>query len=141
MLAYGVGTLILMQTDHRQWALDHSLAEIVSWSDRRRQRDLGVGRRADRLRRGQRRRALVPACSSSGLQQLDRQQRAMYQDDAAVADPPPDPPSDPTPDASARRNRGTWYGCGVGGSAGAEAVLGALGDPTRRAILEVLGAD
>jgi hypothetical protein len=35
MFAYGVLTLVLLQTDHRQWALDHSLAEVVSWSDRR----------------------------------------------------------------------------------------------------------
>jgi hypothetical protein len=35
MLIYGAGTLVLLQTDHRDWALDHSLAELVSRSDRR----------------------------------------------------------------------------------------------------------
>lgn len=35
MLVYGVATLVMLQTSYRDWALDHSLAEAVSWSDRR----------------------------------------------------------------------------------------------------------
>ncbi|MEZ5205008.1 MAG: hypothetical protein R2701_11705 [Acidimicrobiales bacterium] len=35
MLAYGAATLIMLHTSWRSWALDHSVAEVVSWSDRR----------------------------------------------------------------------------------------------------------
>lgn len=35
MLVYGAGMLLLLQTQYRDWALDHSIAEAVSHSDRR----------------------------------------------------------------------------------------------------------
>ncbi len=35
MFVYGAGMLLLLQTQYRDWALDHSIAEIVSYSDRR----------------------------------------------------------------------------------------------------------
>ena len=35
MFAYGAGMLILLNTQYRAWALDHSIAEVVSYSDRR----------------------------------------------------------------------------------------------------------
>jgi len=100
MLAYGVGTLILMQTDHRQWALDHSLAEIVSWSDRRVDNEISGSVDEPIVYAGAG--VMIFAGLWFGLliprvfNNWDRQQRAMYQDDAAVAGSPPDPPSDPT---------------------------------------------
>lgn len=35
MLAYGVITLLMLQSSYRDWALEHSLAEFVSRTDRR----------------------------------------------------------------------------------------------------------
>ena len=35
MVVYGAGTLVLLATPWRDWALDHSVAELASWSDRR----------------------------------------------------------------------------------------------------------
>jgi hypothetical protein len=35
MFAYGAAMLALLATPWRQWALEHSIAEVVSWSDRR----------------------------------------------------------------------------------------------------------
>lgn len=35
MVVYGGGMLLLLQTEHRDWALDHSIAEVVSTTDRR----------------------------------------------------------------------------------------------------------
>lgn len=35
MVIYGGGMLLLLQTEHRDWALDHSIAEVVSTTDRR----------------------------------------------------------------------------------------------------------
>ena len=35
MFVYGAGMLILLHTQYRAWALDHSIAEVVSYSDRR----------------------------------------------------------------------------------------------------------
>lgn len=41
MFAYGAIMLVLLQTQYRDWALDHSIAEVVSTTDRR------VGNRVD----------------------------------------------------------------------------------------------
>ena len=35
MIVYGGGMLLLLFTPWRDWALDHSIAEVVSYSDRR----------------------------------------------------------------------------------------------------------
>ena len=35
MFAYGAVMLLLLNTQYRAWALDHSIAEVVSYSDRR----------------------------------------------------------------------------------------------------------
>lgn len=35
MFVYGAGMLLLLQTQYRDWALDHSIAEVVSTTDRR----------------------------------------------------------------------------------------------------------
>jgi len=35
MVVYGVGMLVLLYTPWKDWALDHSIAEVVSWSDKR----------------------------------------------------------------------------------------------------------
>lgn len=35
MVLYGALMLGLLQTEHRDWALDHSIAEVVSTTDRR----------------------------------------------------------------------------------------------------------
>lgn len=35
MFIYGAGMLVLLQTQYRDWALDHSIAEVVSTTDRR----------------------------------------------------------------------------------------------------------
>lgn len=90
MLVYGVGTLVLLQTSHRQWALDHSLAEAVSWSDRRVNNEISgsvdepivIAGAGVMVFAGLWFGLLVPRA----FNRWDRQQRAMYDDD------PPEPP-------------------------------------------------
>ena len=90
MIAYGALTLVLLQTDHRDWALDHSLAEVVSWSDRRAGNEIEGSVDEPMVIAGSA--VLVFAGAWFGLlvpflfRRNDRQLMAMYDDDPVEGD-------------------------------------------------------